>query len=518
MKRLLALLCFVLLAAACSAALADVSVSVSPEQPRVGDYVDVTVTPDRADPQEIRYELLVDGEKSIAYPPVDNSEETKHHLTASFRPRAEGTYTLTVTCVYGKDDIETAEVTLQVSGTAPSQESPDVVYSQKDGWWYRKWYSKASKRDLQKAGCAIFTLSHALQRMGISDASIVPDQLGKVYAGYYVEGKGTYNKGLVGKASVDYDFETLKDKDSYSAKELADWLRRGSFFSFHIVSGHIALLDGVSEDGTKVHVVDSAPGATFDPKRNGGAVYIRNEDGTFTQAESPADIPGIRWFFETHEYGGASYWMDTDYCTQHNMYQIQMHWLRAKTEGGEMAGVSVEYAGAAVTKVTRDRQSWRVPTAELVLGGPEARAPKVAIVTAKKGTYLKDGNGKRLSGVMSVKQNHMMTVISGDEEHLYVYLDGNFAYVDAKDVTVLDPLTDYKTALIAQGVTATVHLNPQKNSTGLAQWKTGTPVVLIEKQDVWYLVEGKGLRGWVHEKYIVPDQPEATDAPKKEEK
>ena len=63
-----------------------------------------------------------------------------------------------------------------------------------------------------------------------------------------------------------------------------------------------------------------------------------------------------------------------------------------------------------------------------------------------------------------------------------------------------------------------MHLNPQKNSTGIAEWKAGTPVVLIEKQDVWYLVEGKGLRGWVHEKYIVPDQPEATDAPKKEEK
>ena len=510
MKRLLAILCFLLLGAACSAALADVAVSISPERPRVGDYVDVTAVPERAEPQEISWELLYEGEASIAYKPENKGEDTKKHLTASFRPRQEGAYTLRVTCVYGKVDSETAEISLLVSGTAPGQEGPDVVYSQKDGWWYRKWYSKAHKRDLQKSACAIFTLSHALQRMGCSDESAFPEQLAKAYSGYYVEGRGTYNKGLVVKAAEDFDFQTLKDKDEYSARELADLLRRGNLFSFHIVSGHVALLDGISEDGTKVHVVDSAPGATFDPKRNGGAVYILNEDGTFTQAASPAAIPGIRWFFETNEYGGASYWMDLDYCAGCRMYLIRMQWLKAGTEEG-MLGVSVEYAGAAVTKVTRDRQSWRVPTAELVLGGPDPRAPKVALVTAKKGTYLKDGNGKRIAGTAVIRQNHMVTLLSSEGDSLYAFLDETFGYIDAKDVTVLEPLTEFKTALIAPNVTATVHLNPQKNSTGLAQWKGGTPVALLEKQDVWYLVEGKGLRGWVHQKYILPDAPEASE-------
>ena len=515
MKKLLTLLCLVLLWAACSAALADVSVAVTPEQPRVGDYVDVVVTPERADPQEILYELLVDGEKSIAYKPENKAEDTKKHLTASFRPRQEGTYTLIVTCVYGKEDSESAEVTLQVAGTAPGQEGPEVVYSQKDGWWYRKWYSKAYKRDLQKSACAIFTLSHALQRMGYTDESVVPEQLAKVYSGYYVEGRGTYNKGLVAKAAEDYDFQTLKDKDELTAKELADLLRRGDMFSFHIVSGHVALLDGISEDGTKAHVVDSAPGATMDPKRNGGAVYCLNEDGTFTQAETPADIPGIRWFFETNEYGGASYWMDLDYCASNRMYLIRMQWLRAETDEG-MRGVSVEYAGAAVTKVTRDRKSWRVPTGQLVLGGTTPSAPKAAIVTAQKGTYLKDGNGKRVKGVSVIKRNYMALLLSSEGETYYAYWDGSFGYIDAADVTVLDPLPEgsYKTALIAMngkttgGAVATVHLNPQKTSTGLAQWSAGTPVAVLEQQDVWYLVEGKGMRGWVHQKYILFDEPE----------
>ena len=96
MKRLLFLLCLLLLLSACSAALADPAVSFSPEQPRVGDYVDVTVTPARADPEEILYELLLDGEKSITYKPENKAEE--HHLTASFRPRLEGVYTLPPKC------------------------------------------------------------------------------------------------------------------------------------------------------------------------------------------------------------------------------------------------------------------------------------------------------------------------------------------------------------------------------------------------------------------------------------
>ena len=515
MKRLLALLCLVLLWATGSAALAEITITVAPEQPRVGDYVDVTVTPERADPREIRWELLYGEEPSIAYKPENKGEDTKKHLTASFRPRQEGTCTLRVTCVYGKEDSETAEIELRVAGTAPEQEGPDVVYSQKDGWWYRKWYSKAYKRDLQKSACAFFTLSHALQRMGYADESVAPEQLAKVYSGYYVEGRGTYNKGLVAKAAEDYDFQTLKDKDELTAKELADLLRRGDMFSFHIVSGHVALLDGISEDGTKVHVVDSAPGATMDPKRNGGAVYYLNEDGTFTQAETPADIPGIRWFFETNEYGGASYWMDLDYCAGCRMYLIRMQWLKAGTEEG-MKGVSVEYAGAAVTKVTRDRKSWRVPTAQLELGGTNPAAPKVAIVTAQKGTYLKDGDGKRVKNVSVIKRNYMALLLSSEGETYYAYWDGSFGYIDAKDVTVLEPLAEgtYQTALIAingktnGGSSVTVHLNPQKTSTGLAMWSTGTPVALIEKQDVWYLAEGKGMRGWVHEKYILLDQPE----------
>ena len=40
----------------------------------------------------------------------------------------------------------------------------------------------------------------------------------------------------------------------------------------------------------------------------------------------------------------------------------------------------------------------------------------------------------------------------------------------------------------------------------MVQWETGTPVAVVEKQNGYWLLEGNGQRGWVHEKYIIPDQ------------
>ena len=58
MKRFTAVLCFLLLLAAASFALGEISVVLDPENPRVGDYVEVKVIPDRENPQEVSYMLL----------------------------------------------------------------------------------------------------------------------------------------------------------------------------------------------------------------------------------------------------------------------------------------------------------------------------------------------------------------------------------------------------------------------------------------------------------------------------
>ena len=200
---LFALLLLVFLSASASA---EVEITFSPENPRVGDYVDVTVTPGREGALGVRYTLTAGGET------VSAKENTSEHYTASFRPRSEAEYTLTATVVYGKKDEESASVTIPVSGTAPTQEGADVVYSQKDGWWHSVIYRpKKPVETLEKGGCAIFSLSHILQRLGFSGEDTLPETLCVKNSRFYIPGRGTDNPGLITQASKDYSFTTQED-------------------------------------------------------------------------------------------------------------------------------------------------------------------------------------------------------------------------------------------------------------------------------------------------------------------
>ena len=104
-------------------------------------------------------------------------------------------------------------------------------------------------------------------------------------------------------------------------KKAVSVLQDGGFFSFGIVRGHIALIDGLSEDETKVHVVDSAPGATWERKGT-TEVWYQGRGGGFRTAESPEDIPGARWYFDQEEWGGLEYWMSLDYVMDRNLRLI----------------------------------------------------------------------------------------------------------------------------------------------------------------------------------------------------
>ena len=511
MKRFLGCVCFLLILGAVSLAAAEISLSFTPEAPRVGDYVDVTVKTDRENPQSVAWALWCDGEEVF-------SGEPETRFTASFRPRQEGTCSLKVTVSYGKKDEETGEITIPVSGVAPAQEAADVIYSQKDGWWHDKVYSKKHKRSVEKSGCALFALSHALQRMGNAGEGITPDALATAYSRFYINERGTDNEGLIRQAALDYDFVTQEDLIE-SKKEIAACLRRGDMFSFSIVLGHIALADGISEDGTKVHIVDSAPGATYERKdrfkTHTGHVYYQNADGSFTEAATAEELPGIRWFFETRTWGGMEYWLDIDYCAYRGMRLIRMPWLKAETEDGLLA-VTPEYAGALMCKVTRGEESLRVSTSALRIGR-DGTAPKVALVTNKNGTKLTDGNGKAVSSAKRLPYGGMALLLEAEEDGLYAWWNGVFGFLSAKDVQVLEAGEDFRTGVISvNGKTSgtaeiTVHLNPKATSKKVTAWKAGTPVAVAGQEGEFLLLEGKGVRGWVHEKYFAPDG--AEDAP-----
>ena len=510
-----AILCLavLLLVLAGASALAETQLLFSPANPKAGDYVDITVVPDRDDATGVRYELSTPA--GVVY--KSKSKDLSTHFTASFRPREEAEYTLTAVVVYGKKDTVTVSVTIPVSGTAPVQEGPDVVYSQKDGWWHKVMYrTKKPVESLEKGGCAIFTLSHLLQRRGFTGEEVLPALLASKNSRFYVQG-GTDNGGLITQASKDYNFVT-EDELIESEHEIAASLRRGDMFSFSIVTGHIAMADGISEDGTKVHIVDSAAGATFERKdrwKTQGHISYQEEDGSFTEAMSADQLPGIRWFFETGEYGGMEYWMDLHYYAHQGMRLVRTPWLRADLGNG-LQTVSMEYAGALICKINTGSDSVRVPSRDLAWTTEGADSPQIAVVTNKKGAKLLDGDGNPLSWVKNpVSPGAMFPVITVEDDLCYVYWKGVSCYLSRKNVDLLPVRQDsFSTGIVSMnGKTAgtakvTVRNTPKNNGVRVTEWTIGTPVAIVETGSEYSLVEGKGYRGWIQNKYLTPDAAE----------
>ena len=474
----------------------------------MGDYVDVTVTTDREGAQSVAYTL--ETEDGVVF-----AGEADSHFSAAFRPRTEKDHLLKVTVSYGKKDTETAEVTVPVSGVMPVQEGADIVYSQKDGWWKDKVYSAKHKRSLQKAGCAIFALSHALQRLGISGEEVLPDALGTEYTKCYIEERGTDNERLLTLAGEKYGFLTQPALIE-SEKELAIGLLRGDLYSFSIVIGHIALADCISADGTKAHIVDSAPGATWERLKN-GSIYIQAEDGSFTEVKSPEEIPGFRYFFETREYGGLTYWMDLSYCAKRGMRLIRRPWLTMEGESS-LPTLQLEQLGTFQSVVRRgEEESRTVLTKELrwsVSSSDGSETLPIAIVTKKGGASFTDGNGQKISGFKAAPEGTLLAVLSVDRDSVYVSYKGAFGFFARKSVDLL-PVGEgeFQTGTISingktRG-TATVKARASASAKArtIANWKIGYPVTVIRQEKDFYLVEAKGIRGWLQDRYLTVASP-----------
>ena len=498
----------------CVSASAEVQVRFSPEAPRVGDYVDISITGAREGATDIRYTLAAGGEEIFKTDPKSRDYKPSLHYTASFRPRTEGTYTLTVTLVYGKKDEESAEVTIPVSGTAPVQEGEDVVYSQKDGWWHNVVYSQKHHRSLEKSGCAIFSLSHVLQRLGYSGDEVMPDALAAANSRFYINERGTDNPGLINNAAQDYHFVTQDDLIE-TGPGIVTCLRRGDLLSFSIVLGHIAMADGISEDGTLVHVVDSAVSATYERKdrfKTKGHIFYQKEDGSFVEAVTADELPGIRWFFETGEYGGATYWLDLPYCAKQGMRLIRKPWL-TYPGGNDERIITLDYSGALMSKIFVGEENVRVATHDLQWMTAGADGPQIALVTEKKGSRLLDGDGKTLDRYSQrLPAGTMLTVLGVEEKMAYVFWKDIYCYIALKDVKLMPPESGPFTTgvLSANGKTAgtakiTLRSTNSAKSARVADYTIGTPVAVVAENDDQLLVEAKGRRGWIQKKYYTPD-------------
>ena len=244
--------------------------------------------------------------------------EIGDHFSAAYRPRQAGEYVITVTVTDKQGLTRKQEAVFTVDGSLPVKDGLSDVYSQKDGWWADKKYRHSN---LGKSGCAIFALSHALQRMGHTEDEILPENLAVKYAYCLIPNEGTSNELLINTAAKDFGFTTRKTLYN-EKKQIIQLLDEGAFFSFSIARGHIAMVCGKSEDGTMIRVVDSAPGATFERIVN-CAPYYQTRSGAFRAALSLDDLPGARWYFETDEYGGLEYRLPLEYVAKRGVRLIQ---------------------------------------------------------------------------------------------------------------------------------------------------------------------------------------------------
>ena len=421
---------FLLLLMCVFPALGDVSVSFTPAAPRTGDYVDVTVDPGEEEVRGILFRLYEKGKLLSA-----NKDPVKR-LTASFRPRKEGTFGLEVTVIRRGNRRETVTVTVPVSGTAPEQQGADILYSQKDGWWKQAVYQASHTHTLETSGCAVFALSEALQRMGLGGGEALPGALAAEYGKYYAEGTGARTEALITQAGLHFGFETvhLPVKD---ADEILSFLRRGDLFCFGPVARHVVLADAADAENRKVRVIDSDPGATFS-RLGGTPAWIPDEDGTWRKIRSAEEIPGIRWFFENNRFGGAEYWLDLDFCALRGMRLIRRPWLTLEEEGGGIF-VSPEEFGTAESTVTVNGETRTVPTAGLSWFCEGADGPALAMVTREEGAAYTERNGTAVRKRKPLARGSTACTLRIESDRVYVWWRSTYGYLRREDVELAFP-------------------------------------------------------------------------------
>ncbi|MBQ8619588.1 MAG: SH3 domain-containing protein [Clostridia bacterium] len=235
----------------------------------------------------------------------------------SYRPRETGVYQMEIIVSEPGGGTIGRELRFSVNpAEAAAQQDGFVLYSQKDGWWLDKKYSRSN---LDQSGCALFTLSHAMQLIGKSSPQTEPAVLGKDYAAYLAE-SGTVTSNLLAAASRVFGFKTEKDKIG-DAGRIARLFDEGAVFSFAIVNGHIALAAGLSEDGTKVRVIDSAPSATME-RIEGAQMYLQDGQGGWKAIASLWDVPGAKYYPETDQFSGMEYYLDLSYVAGRGVRMI----------------------------------------------------------------------------------------------------------------------------------------------------------------------------------------------------
>ena len=256
--------------------------------------------------------VLYKGKEAVA-----TSGDINHFITA-VRPKEAGDYKLVVTVTDAENQTAVQELEFKVA-EADTEGILYDIYSQKDGWWTDQSYYTSS---MDKDGAALFTLTHALYRIGYDDTSILPENLSQTYEfTQCLTEKGVDNAKLIQAAAKAFGF-TTQDKPITDPGKIKELLGKGAVFSFTNAQGNVVLAAGISEDGTLVNIIDANPGASF-AEVPADTVFLQQEDGSFAAISSLDEDPYIRWYFNTGAYGGSEYWQKLEDIAPQGLLLIQ---------------------------------------------------------------------------------------------------------------------------------------------------------------------------------------------------
>ena len=499
MRKWIAAGCLLLCLLLPRAVLAETGIAPDKAAYALGEPVRLTVTGDR-EIRACRYTVALDDETVFA------QKKDDRHTDVYYLPDRPGVYRADAEITFTDKSKASVSCWFRVLDL-PALAAPDSLYSQKDGSWKNVKYGT---EEMETSGCAIFTLSNALHFLGLTGEETEPAALASRY-GFCLNDGATVNARLIRHAAQDYGFLTQEALVT-SQDAVRDLFRDGAVFTFSVARGHIAFACELSEDGTKVRIVDSAPSATMDRIRS-SPLYLREEDGSFSTVVDLEVLPGAKYYLTTGQYGGLTYWLDLSYVAKRGVRIIAPYWLTVSTENGDEPA-KLSALGTVSSTVILDGQETSVPTGALSWRR-EAGAPKAAWVTGGKDAEVADSGGAKIG---KAARGTLLPLIAEEEDRLLVRFEDRPGYLSKEDAQAVSiPPETYREGILHVKGTVTgkskvsCRRSPLENSVRIGQWPTGTKVLLLAEQDGYFLAEADGLRGWVSAKNVqtADGEPEA---------
>ncbi|MBR2699393.1 MAG: hypothetical protein IKE76_12450 [Clostridia bacterium] len=207
-----------------------------------------------------------------------------------------------------------------------------AIYSQ-DSAWEGIGYSGST---LKEYGCGLFTVHHAMQWVGIdpvpSPAAMAETDRKRGFfsneASYFTRSAGVHGYSAEDLWSSCYELEPFRNR-------LTQVFARGGAVTLHVsginrwsvngrIDGHYLLGVGISDDGCKVHVVDSSAGTTLGVVRDTTYNAYYHDGSAFIPLDKGWDIVetirAVSFGRKSAYASGCEYWVDIGFIRQQQAF------------------------------------------------------------------------------------------------------------------------------------------------------------------------------------------------------